>query len=44
MEEGITFVALDAHKVENQVAMLLAGGTSQRSGIARTKRRRFVGW
>ena len=25
MEEGITFVALDAHKVENQVAMLLPG-------------------
>jgi hypothetical protein len=25
MENGITFVALDAHKVENQVAMLLPG-------------------
>lgn len=25
MEEGITFVALDAHKVENQAAMLLPG-------------------
>lgn len=27
MEEGITFVALDAHKVDNQVAMLLPGAT-----------------
>lgn len=27
MEEGITFVALDAHKVENQAAMLLPGET-----------------
>jgi hypothetical protein len=36
MENGITFVALDAHNVENQVAMLLLEKRRHWSGIART--------